>query len=96
MKKIIGEKKKFAIQYEVVEVINQYIYGYICYWINGIQIGDFTSITIISDVFVSLPQIVKDNGNREHEKVFKMEKGLVDKVFLGFYKEFDVFYEDHI
>lgn len=74
MKKIIGEKKIFAIQYEVVEVTKQFVYGYICYWVNGIQLGDFSSITILCDVLNFLPQIVKDNGNREHEKFFKMEK----------------------
>ena len=74
MKKIIGEKKIFAIQYEVVEVTNQFVYGYICYWVNGMQLGDFSSITILCDVLNFLPQIVKDNGNREHDKFFEMEK----------------------
>lgn len=74
MIKLIGEKKKFAIQYEVIDVVEQFVYGFICYWINGVQIGDFTSITILSDVLVFLPQIVKDNGKREHKSFFKMEK----------------------
>lgn len=82
MNKIIGEKRIFAIQYETVEVTRQFVYGYICYWVNGIQIGDFSSITILCDVLNFLPQIVKDNGNREHKKFFEMEK---EKVcyFLG-------------
>lgn len=74
MQRLIGEKKQFAIQFEVVDVINQFVYGHICYWINEIQIGDFTSTTILSDVLVFLPQIVKDNGKREHERFFDMKK----------------------
>lgn len=74
MIKMIGEKEKFAIQYEVVEVMNQLILGRICYWIGGIKIGDFDMATILSDSLWFLPQIIKDNGNREHEDFFKMEK----------------------
>ncbi|MCI5920147.1 MAG: immunity 42 family protein [Roseburia sp.] len=74
MQKLIGEKKQFAIQFEIVDVINQFVYGHICYWINEMQIGDFTSTTILSDVLVFLPQIVKDNGNRKHERFFDMKK----------------------
>lgn len=77
MQKLIGEKKQFAIQFEVVDVINQFVYGHICYWINEMQIGDFTSTTILSDVLVFLPQIVKDNGKRKHERFFDMKKEAV-------------------
>ena len=74
MIKMIGEKEKFAIQYEIAEIVDQYVYGYICFWINGMQIGELEYGTIISDALIFLPQIVKDNGNREHEDFFKMEK----------------------
>lgn len=74
MSSLIGNKEKFAIQYEITEVVNQFIYGHICYWIDGIQIGDFDSSTIISDVLIFLPQIIKDKDKREDESFFRMEK----------------------
>lgn len=74
MQKLIGEKNRFAIQFEIVDVINRFVYGHICYWINEMKIGDFTSTTILSDVLVFLPQVVKDNGNRKHERFFHMKK----------------------
>ena len=71
---IIGHKEKFAIQYKITNIINQFVYGHICYWINGIQIGSFNFETILSDVFIFLPRIIKDNGKRDNEYFFKKEK----------------------
>lgn len=39
--RILGNKDNFAIQYEVTNVFNQYIYGKICYWIQGKQLGKY-------------------------------------------------------
>lgn len=75
---IIGFKEKFAIQYKITEIANQFVYGHICYWINGLQIGSLDSETILSDVFIFLPQIIKDSGKRDNEFFFKIEK---EKVF---------------
>lgn len=83
MKKIIGKKNIFAIQYEIAEVIDRFVYGYICYWVNEIQLGDFSSITILCDVLNFLPLIVKDNGNREDEKFFRMKKENVYYLLCG-------------
>ncbi len=76
--KLIGKKDLFAIQFKIEEVRNPYIWGHICYWINSMMIGNFESVTILSDVFIFLPHIIYDNGNREHESFYKMDK---DKVF---------------
>ncbi len=75
---IIGKKNLFAIQYSIEQTKKPYIWGHICYWINGMMVGDITHTTILSDVFVFLPRIVHDNGNRFHELFYKMNK---DKVF---------------
>lgn len=75
---VIGKKDLFAIQYSIEEVRKPYIWGHICYWINGMRVGDIVPITILSDAFIFLPRIVYDNGNRIHELFYKMDK---DKVF---------------
>ncbi len=75
---IIGKKNQFAIQYSIEQTKKPYIWGHICYWIQGMMIGDITHTTILSDVFVFLPRIVHDNGNRFHELFYKMNK---DKAF---------------
>lgn len=74
MKRVIGKKSKFAIQFEVIDVVDRFVYGHICYWINEIQVGDFESATILNDVLVFLPRIVKDNGNRKSDRFFDMNK----------------------
>ncbi len=70
--KLLGSKKDFAIQYELTGFYNQIIYGKICYWIQGKQIGSYEEI-ILSDILLFLPTIIKDNGNRKHESFFIME-----------------------
>lgn len=74
MKRTIGNIDRFAIQFEVTKEIDQFVYGHICYWIGGIQIGDFDSVTILSDVLLFLPTLIKFNGQREHKEFFCMEK----------------------
>lgn len=75
---IIGKRDLFAIQYGVERIKKPYIWGHICYWINGVMVGDITQTTILSDVFIFLPRIIYDNGNRIHELFYTMNK---DKVF---------------
>lgn len=75
---IIGEKDLFAIQYSIEDIKKTYIWGRICYWINGMVVGDIAHTTILSDVLLFLPRIVCDNGNRVHELFYKMNK---DRVF---------------
>lgn len=94
MIKVIGEQKIFAIQYEIIEVIDKLILGRICYFIEGMQIGNFDEVTILSDSFLFVPQIIKDNGNREHEVFFKMKKEKIyyllgGQAYLDDYKKYE-------
>lgn len=83
MYKLIGSKDQFAIQYEIIEVVSHFIYGRICYWIDGKQIGNFDLDTIISDVLSFLPSIIQDNEKREHKKFFEMDKEEVYYLLSG-------------
>lgn len=70
--RILGNKDNFAIQYEVTNAFNQYIYGKICYWIQGKQIGKYEEV-LLSDILLFLPTIIKDSGNRINKAFFDME-----------------------
>lgn len=72
-KRLFGNKKKFAIQFEVTSTFNQFIYGKICYWIQEKQLGKYEEGATISDVLLFLPSIIQDNGNRKHERFFIMD-----------------------
>lgn len=88
--KFFGSKDKFAIQYEVTNVFNQFIYGKICYWIQGKQIGRYEEI-LLSDMLLFLPTIIKDSGNRINENFFDMDtKKLVHLLSGAAFLEDDV------
>lgn len=81
-KRLLGNKENFAIQYEVTGTFNQFIYGKICYWIQGKQIGKYEEM-ILSDLLLFLPTIIKDSGNRAYEKFFIMEMKEVFHLLSG-------------
>lgn len=72
-KSIIGDKELFAIEYQVTEAFENFLYGKFCYWIQGMQIGEYDEGTTLSDMLWRIPYLVKDNGNREHKKLFELE-----------------------
>lgn len=88
--RILGNKDNFAIQYEITNVFNQYIYGKICYWIQGKQIGKYEEL-LLSDIFLFLPTIIKDSGNRINETFFNMESEKLVYLLSG-----KAFLEDNI
>lgn len=88
--RILGNKDNFAIQYEITNVFNQYIYGKICYWIQGKQIGKYEEL-LLSDIFLFLPKIIKDSGNRINETFFNMESEKLVYLLSG-----KAFLEDNI
>ncbi|MCM1127897.1 MAG: immunity 42 family protein [Lachnospiraceae bacterium] len=75
-KKLLGNKEKFAIEYEIESTYKQFMYGKICYWIQEKQIGKYDDRETLSDILLFIPSIVRDNGNRKHERLFglKMDK----------------------
>ena len=80
--RILGNKEKFAIQYEVTGAINQFLYGKMCYWVQGRQLGEYEEI-LLSDCLIFLPTIVRDSGNRMHENFFIMDMKEVFHLLSG-------------
>lgn len=72
MIKILGNKKQFAIQYQITNVYHQFFYGNICYWINSEKLGRDDMIATLSDTLLFLPGFVGDCGNRMHDELYSM------------------------
>jgi hypothetical protein len=63
---LIGNKQTIAVEYELNENHgNAWMFGKICYWIDGTQVGDYELGTSLRDVFSQLKYLVHDSGNRD-------------------------------
>src|SRR5262245_8260010 len=61
----IGNRKSFAITVDLDQDYGgAWLYGKLCYWIDGIQIGDYQLGTSLRDVLFQMKYIVSDCGNR--------------------------------
>lgn len=71
---IIGNKKRFAIEFELDENYGGiWLFGRICYWIDGKCIGDYDLGTSLRDVLFLMKNIVRDNGTRGHNNLFDLD-----------------------
>ncbi len=67
---IIGTKDSFAVEYELdTDFGGKWMYGKVCYWINGKQIGDYELGTSLSDVLFQLKYMIHDNDKRDDESL---------------------------
>jgi len=65
---LIGDKKNFAVEYELdPNSGGQWMYGKICYWIEGDKIGEYALGTSLRDVFLQMKYLVHDSGKRSSE-----------------------------
>ena len=68
-----GNKEIFSIETELDENYGgAWLFGKICYWIKGVQVGDYDLGTSLRDTFHSLKWIVYDCGNRAGEGLCKL------------------------
>jgi len=62
---LIGDKKNFAVEYELdPNSGGEWMYGKICYWIEGEVIGDYELGTSLRDVLFQMKYLVDDSGKR--------------------------------
>lgn len=62
---IFGDKKTFAVEIDWIdESVDHWLFGHICYWIRGEQVGDFEETATLTDALVDLKYRVGDCGNR--------------------------------
>lgn len=73
IKDIVGNKKDFAIQYEINNSYDGFLYGKFCYWINNIQLGDYEQGVTFNDLLLTFPNILLNNDVREDEENFNIK-----------------------
>jgi hypothetical protein len=62
---LFGNKKSFAIEYNLnTDYGGEWLFGKICYWIDGSRVGDYDLGTSLRDVLIQAKYILNDAGNR--------------------------------
>lgn len=70
---VFGDKECIAVEFELNEEYGgTWLFGKFCYWICGVQIGDYDLGTSLNISFSGLARIVKDNGKREAACLFDL------------------------
>lgn len=82
---LIGDKKSFAVEFELDNDFNgAWLFGKICFWISGMQVGDYELGASLRDVMPSLQTIVKDCERRDLEGLSSVTAALlVDAELYG-------------
>lgn len=67
-----GNRSSFAITIALDENHGgTRLFGHMCYWVNGQQVGSFDETVSLGDVLTAMTWIVGDCGSREHCELFK-------------------------
>jgi hypothetical protein len=62
---LIGNRSEFAIEYHLdADFGGVWLFGKVCYWINGRRIGSFELGTSLRDVLTQVHSLLKDSGKR--------------------------------
>lgn len=70
---IFGDPTRFAVSIELnPDYGGAWLFGKLCYWINGQQFGDWELGNSMRDALWSVTSIAKDNGRRENCKLFNL------------------------
>lgn len=74
-----GNRSSFAISVVLNEKYGgTRLFGQICYWVNGQQVGSFDEVVSLGDVLTAMTWTVGDCGSREHCTIFNWKP---DKMF---------------
>lgn len=70
---VFGDSSTFSTCFEFNQDYGgAWLFGKFCYWVEGIQMGDYELGTSLRDVLFLLRSVVTDNGNRENLCLFKL------------------------
>lgn len=62
---LFGIKDRFAVEYDLEkDHSGEWLFGKVCYWIGGKEIGNYQLGTSLRDVLLQMTPIVKDSGKR--------------------------------
>lgn len=80
----LGNKNRFAIQWEVSPDPSwPYLYGKACFWVGGLQIGNYEMGATLGDFLSCLKYPVGDCGNRHSKRLCNMKGKEVFDVLNG-------------
>lgn len=67
---LFGDKRSFAVEFELNDDYGgSWLFGKFCYWVHGVQVGDFLLGTSLRDVLFQLKYPISDCGNRYDEQL---------------------------
>lgn len=86
----LGDKKSFAVEFDLDESYGgAWLFGKFCYWIDGVQVGDYELGTSLRDVLFGMKRIVGDCGDRDGEILCELPPQEVFSVLDGSLYESD-------
>lgn len=85
---IVGRKDLFAIQWKPDVLVNDYYYGYLCFWIGGLKVGNFSELSTLSISISYLRDFLSYKSDRFLANSFQLNdsdlfKFLYDRFFSG-------------
>lgn len=70
---IFGQKERVAVQFDVDKMErNEWLFGKFCYWICGVQVGNYERGVSLSVALSGFTRVVKDNGKRQAGELFDL------------------------
>ncbi len=92
MKKIIGNKKTFAVEFEIIEFSPKLLSKSII-WINKIKIGNFDEVGYLAPLLNSLNRIVERKSNLWDNELGKLNCKEIFYKIIPFYNNPNSFYD---
>lgn len=92
----IGDSRKFAVRIDLDEQFDgEWLFGKVCYLINGTVVGDYDLGTSLRDVLLQMHLILSDAGKRLTDRfVGKTKEELFDTVWSALYGEVKTGFEE--
>ena len=71
---LFGDTNRFGIEFEISpNPVGTWMYGPICYWLCGLQVGDYEQITSLRDALYWLEHILWDAGTRVNQNLMRLD-----------------------
>lgn len=82
---IVGSQRLFAIEYDVVERVDEWVFGTFIFWIDGIPVGRASDESVhLKGCLMWLRHFLVDHDKSVDQPLFEMDIGsLFDTIFRG-------------
>jgi len=92
---VVGDKGRFAVEYDVnPDPGGVWLFGRMCFWIFGRQIGQFSLGLSLRDALFELEHLLRDGGRRRNPRLFGLSARQIadvldDALYLGQNAEYE-------